>query len=186
MNIYLIYILMVPVNLLITLIAIIVAPILPIFAVQKMGWCDNHSYEAVGPRLPWWLGWFQTPDNSLDGDSAFQKINGISYWAKVKWLWRNPAYSYGLRYIHAPFATSYRGNKLIRDNDNAIGGWLFVTANELFQYVVIVPIGFNRCFMCNLGWNVRALIDGNINPQPNPYQATFVCSPRISGYKKGS
>ena len=49
--IYLIYLVLVPISLLITLIAVILAPIMPIFAVQKLWWCDNHSYQAVGPVL---------------------------------------------------------------------------------------------------------------------------------------
>jgi hypothetical protein len=181
--IYLIYLLLVPISLLITLIAVIFAPIMPAFAVQKDGWLDNHSIWDIGPRLPTWLNWFMTPDNSLDGDATFQKLNGISYWSKVKWLWRNPAYSFALRYLTNPYDTKVYGDKTIKDNDNAKKGWLFVRANSLFQFVWIVPIGFQRCFMVNLGWNVRALVDDNVQPKPDPYQATFVFSPRISGFR---
>jgi len=181
--IYVIYLALVPVSLLLTLLAVILAPVFPLFAIQQMGWCDNHSYEAIGPRLPKWLNWFMTPDNSLDGDATFQKINGISYWSKVKWLWRNPAYSFALRYLNAPFSANYAGDNTIRDNDNAKAGWCLVHANGLFQYTLIAPIGFSRCFMVNLGWNVRALVDDNVQPKPNPYQATFVFSPRLSGFR---
>lgn len=181
--IYVWYVILVPVSLLLTLVAVLIAPLLPLFATQQMGWCDNHSYEAIGPRLPKWLNWFMTPDNSLDGDATFQSINGISYWAKVKWLWRNPAYSFELRYLNAPFTASYTGDNTIRDNDNAKAGWCLVHANGLFQYTLIAPIGFSRCFMVNLGWNVRALVDDNVQPKPNPYQATFVFSPRLSGFR---
>jgi len=181
--IYLIYVVLVIISLPINLVALIFAPIMPAFAVQKLWWCDNHSYEAVGPVLPSWLNWFMTPDNTLDGDATFQSINGISYWAKVKWLWRNPAYSFALRYLNAPYKTSVKGDNTIKDNDNAKAGWCFVRANSLFQFVWIVPIGFQRCFMVNLGWNIRALVDDNFQPKPNPYQATFVFSPRISGFR---
>jgi hypothetical protein len=177
------YILLVPLSLLLTLVAIIIAPVLPMFAVQKEWWLDNHSYRAVGPVLPSWLNWFMTPDNSLDGDATFEKLNPPSYWSKVKWLWRNPAYAFALRYLDAPYTTEMLGDKTIKDNDNAKKGWLFVKANGLFQFVLIVPIGFQRCFMVNLGWNVRALVDDNVVVKPNPYQATFVFSPRISGFR---
>jgi len=76
--IYLIYLLLVPISLIITLIAVIFAPIMPVFAVQKDGWLDNHSIWGIGPRLPDWLNWFMTPDNSLDGDATFEKINDRS------------------------------------------------------------------------------------------------------------
>lgn len=180
---YLIYILLVPISLLITLIAIIFAPVIPAFALQKDGWLDNHSILGIGPRLPTWLNWFMTPDNSLDGDNTFQKINGRSYWAKVKWLWRNPAYSFALRYLSGVYWTSWQGDKTIKDNDNAKAGWCLVHANGLFQFTSVTPIGFSRCIYINLGWNVRALVDDNVQPKPDPYQATFVFSPIISGFR---
>ena len=47
-----------PINLLFTALAWLVSPALPAFASED-GW------------LPKWLWWFQTPDNSIDGDGAF-------------------------------------------------------------------------------------------------------------------
>ena len=181
--IYLIYLFLVPVSLLLTLVAVLLAPIMPVFAVQKEWWCDNHSFRAVGPVLPSWLNWFMTPDNTLDGDATFERINGKSYWAKVKWLWRNPAYSFGLRYLSGVYWTSWQGDKTIKDNDNAKAGWCLVHANGLFQFTLVAPIGFSRCVYINLGWNIRGLVDDNVQPKPDPYQATFVFSPRISGFR---
>jgi hypothetical protein len=181
--IYIIYLLLVPISLLLTLVAVLLAPVMPIFTVQKEGWLDNHSTWGVGPRLPIWLNWFMTPDNSLDGDATFESLNPPSYWSKVKWLWRNPAYSFVLRYLNNPYYTKVSGDKTIKDNDNAKAGWCLVNANGLFQFVFITPIGFSRCIYVNLGWNVRALVDDNVQPKPDPYQATFVFSPRISGFR---
>jgi hypothetical protein len=181
--IYIKYLISIPVGLLVTLVAVILAPIMPIFATQQEGWNDNHSYWGVGPRLPKWLTWFMTPDNSLDGDAAFEKLNPPSYWSKVKWLWRNPAYSFYLKYLNAPYSVSVLGDPSIKDNDNAKSGWCFVRANGLFQYRLVLPIGFSRCIYCNFGWNVIGLADPNINPKPDPWQATYVFSPRISGYR---
>jgi hypothetical protein len=178
------YILLVPFSLLLTLLAIIIAPVLPVFAVQKEWWLDNHAKRAVGPVLPSWLNWFMTPDNSLDGDATFEQLNGISYWSKVKWLWRNPAYSFALRYLNAPYEASFAGDKTIKDNDNAKEGICFVTCNGLFQFRYIKQIPFTaRCILVNIGWNIMALVDDNVQPKPNPYQATFVFSPRISGFR---
>jgi len=170
-------------NLLITLIAVVLAPVLPLFAIQRMWWCDNHSYVDVAPVLPSWLNWFNTPDNSLDGDATFQKINGLGYFSKVKWLWRNPAYSFGLRYLHSPYKVVVKGDISIKDNDQAKVGWCYVTANGLFQFRWVFPIGFSRCIYCNFGHNIFALADPNVEPKPDPYQATFVFSPRLSGYR---
>jgi hypothetical protein len=174
---------MVPVSLVITLLAVLLSPILPIFSTNEYGWLDNGSKEGFGPRLPKWLSWFQTPDNSLDGDATFESLNPPSYLSKTKWIIRNPGYGYGVKYLDAPFTTQYWGDNTIKDNDNAKEGCLFVKANGLFQYVYIKQIAStDRCVYINLGWNIRALVDPNATIR-NPYEATFSFSPRISGYR---
>ena len=177
------YILLVPLSLLLTLLAIIIAPVLPVFAIQKEWWLDNHAKRGIGPVLPSWLNWFMTPDNSLDGDATFEQLNGLSYWSKVKWLWRNPCYAFAIRYLTNPYYTVVKGDKTIKDNDNAKSGWLLVHANGLFQFTTVISIGFSRCIYCNFGWNIRALVDDGVPVKPDPYQATFVFSPRISGFR---
>jgi len=179
--IYLWYVVLVPVSLLLTLVAVLLAPVFPLFATQQMGWCDNHSYEAVGPRLPKWLSWFMTPDNSLDGDATFERLNPPSYWSQVKWLWRNPAYSFALRYINTiENKPTVLGNDNIKDNDQAVAGWCFVQCDGLFQFTWVKPVGYQRCIYCVLGWNIR----GTLHQQPTEsYQATFSFSPRISGFR---
>lgn len=182
--IYITYTLMALVSLPLTLLGLILAPVLPMFAKDELGWCDNHSYEAVEPRLPSWLSVFMTPDNSLDGDATFERINGRSYLSKVKWLWRNPTYSFGLRYLSVPYEATFVGDNTIKDNDNAKEGWCLVHANGLFQFTYVKRIlSSSRCVYVNLGWNIRALVDDNYMPKPLRYQATFVFSPRISGYR---
>jgi len=181
--IYLLYPFLVVYNLLMTAIAVILAPVLPVFAVQKEWWLDNHAKRGVGPVLPSWLNLFMTPDNSLDGDATFERLNPPSYWSKVKWLWRNPAYSVCLRYLTAPYNTQVFGDKTIKDNDNAKAGWCFVKANGLFQFTWIAPIGNARCVRFTGGWNIMALADNNVPVKPDPYQATFAFSPRLSGFR---
>ena len=181
--IYAIYLVLVPISLLLTLIAIILAPVMPLFAKDAVGWLDNGSGWGIGPRLPKWLGWFMTPDNSLDGDATFEKLNPPSYWSKVKWLWRNPAYAFALEYLHSPYETTVKGDPTIKDNDNAKKGWCLVHANGLFQFTLVAPIGFSRCIYVNLGWNIRGLVDVNVQPKPDNWEATFVFSPRLSGFR---
>lgn len=179
--IYLLYIILVPISLLATLLAVILAPILPIFSTEQEGWLDNHSSWGLGPRLPKWLNVFMTPDNSLDGDATFQRLNGISYWSKVKWLWRNPAYSFALRYINTiENKPTLYGNDNIKDNDNAVAGWCFVKCAGLFQFTLVQPIGFSRCIYVVLGWNIRGTLH---QPAQEAYQATWAFSPRISGFR---
>lgn len=181
--IYFLYAFLVPISLLLTLVAVLLAPVMPWFAVQKNWWCDNHTYRAVGPVLPSWLNWFMTPDNTLEGDATFQRLNPHSYWSEVKWLWRNPAYSFGIRHMTGPFTARIQGDNTIKDNDNAKAGWCLVHINGLFQFVLVAPIGFSRCVYVNLGWNIRALVDPNAKPDIHPYEATYVFSPRISGFR---
>lgn len=182
--IYLIYFVLVPISLVITLTGVILAPVLPLLAVKKEWWLDNHSYRGIGYVLPSWLNWFNTPDNDLEGDAGFVLHNGRSYLSKVKWLWRNPAYTFGIRYLQASYTTKVWGDKTIKDNDNAKEGWCFVTANGLFQFRFISRIGnTNRCFLANFGWNIMGLVDDGVNPKPNNWQSTFVFSPRISGFR---
>ena len=182
--IYLLYLILVPISLLITLLAVILAPILSIFATSQDGWLDNHSQWGPGPRLPTWLAWFMTPDNSLDGDATFARLNPPSYLSQVKWLLRNPAYAFALRYLVPEYVTSVFGDKTIKDNDNAKEGWCFVHANGLFQFTLVKRLfSTSRCIYVNCGWNIRGLVDDNVPNKPNPWQATFVFSPRISGFR---
>ena len=172
-------------NLFVTLITIILSPILPVFASQQLGPCDNNRHIGIGPRLPKWLSWFQTPDNSLDGDATFERLNPPSYLNRAKWLRRNPGYNVGTRYLTAPYDTKVNGNPSIKDNDNAKAGWCFVRSNGLFQLRLVVPFpfGFKHCFYWNFGWNIMGLADPNVTPKPNPWEATFACSPRFSGFR---
>lgn len=189
--IYFQYAFMATFSLLITIVAFIVAPILPLFATMQDGFLLNGTAYGSGPRLPNWLNWFMTPDNSLEGDQGWQTEHWqwrfklplaiATYIGQVGWLWRNPAYAFGLKYIDGTAAPTYIGDPDIKDNDNAKEGQLLVHASGLFQYVAVKRIfSTNRCIYINLGWNIRALIDaGN---RRSPYEATFVFSPRISGF----
>jgi hypothetical protein len=182
--IYIWYVILVPISLLLTLVAVLFAPVMALLYTNQEGWLDNHARWGYGPRLFTWLSWFQTPDNSLDGDATFQQLfPEKNWWSKVHWLWRNPAYAFALRYLTPEYKTSVAGDPTIKDNDNAKAGWCLVHANGLFQFTSVTPIGFSRCIYINLGWNIRALVDVNVQPKPDPYQATFVFSPRISGFR---
>lgn len=84
----LLYLVLFPLNLIVLLVACILAPLLPLFA-SNDGW------------LPKWLSWFQTPDASLDGDSGWRNtskhpcVNKLPrYLRQVLWLWRNPSYGF--------------------------------------------------------------------------------------------
>lgn len=178
-------------SLILTIFAMIIAPLLPLFAKIEDGPLNNNTAYGPGPRLPKWLNWFMTPDNSLDGDEGWQTehwqwrynlpITLCKYVGEVGWLWRNPAYSYGMEYIDGTIEPEIDGDKSIGDNQTAKEGWLIVKSQGLFQYVYVKRIfNTNRCIYVNLGWNIRALVDPN--NRKKHYRATFVFSPRVSGF----
>lgn len=135
--------------------AMLLAPVLPLFATD--GW------------LPSWLSWFQTSDSSLDGeDPNFQeKVSWckIRYLRQVLWLWRNPAYGMDdapfMRFVvtagskHAMVGRPDVSNLPLRP------GWVFHTYTkdgkiEAFQlYFVWDYVLFgHRCVRINLGWKM--------------------------------
>lgn len=70
------------------------SPLLALAARRTPGPLNNGKAFGEGYRLPWWLGWFQTPDNSLDGDDGHKARCPYwqSYFGRVRWLFRNPGY----------------------------------------------------------------------------------------------
>ena len=175
--IYLKWLAMVPVSIVLTVVAVILAPILPIFA--KDGW------------LPSWLSWFQTPDNSLDGDDGWKTEHWqwryklpaslATYVGRVGWLLRNPAYGFGLvRLISTvgPIPATYSGNKAVNDHPG-VEGYCLVHAGGLFQFVWVKRITATKCIYCNFGWNIKGLIDST----ETSHLATYSFSPRISTFE---
>ncbi|MEX5533441.1 DUF7338 family protein, partial [Pseudomonas syringae] len=61
------------------LFAYAVTPLLPLFAVMRYGALDNANSYGMGLRLPEWLAWFDTPDNSLHGDDNWVANHEAGY-----------------------------------------------------------------------------------------------------------
>ena len=89
-----------PCHWLLTVISYPVVPFLTLF--QKDAW------------LPNWCFWFQTWDNSLDGDNGWQtehrpwldtpynKLSALQLWvSRFMWLWRNPVYGFERKVLAA-------------------------------------------------------------------------------------
>ena len=188
--IYLKWLIMVPVMLALTVLTFPLAFVLPFFAVYREGWHDNGNIYGYGWYLPEWLNWFQTPDNSLDGDYGWQHEHWqwrfrlppriSTYVGRLGWLWRNPGYGFGVvRFDSAvPVVATYTGNPAVNDSPG-VEGWCLVHAGGFFQLVWVKRIGSSKCIYCNLGWNIKGLI----NDPRNKYLATFAFSPRISTWK---
>lgn len=167
------------------LLAWIVAPILPLFATMQDGWSDNSHYRAVEPRLPWWLGWFMTPDNSLWGDNGWQTKhcpNFKSYWGMVKWLCRNRAYGFSWTVLACPVgdpAAAVVDGDLNIDRNNGRFGSFRIVLGDYWQRKWVTRIG-NTDYLVSL--NVGWLLDPYVkNPETVKAQplALYLFSPRF-------
>ena len=176
--------LLVIINLIGTALTFPLAPFIVLFAKSEMGWIDNATRKATEPRLPTWLHWFQTWDNSLWGDDGFKVKHSPCWLSKILWLWRNPFYGFAVRTFDGSSGMSYSGDLATNETHY---GHILVTGHGLFQYVYTHKLG-SKTFYLNLGWNIRALVDpAFITPTQwvdntaliKDYPATFAFSPRI-------
>ena len=164
-----------PIDLIVTLIAWILAPVLPLFA-SSDGW------------LPKYLWWFQTPDASLDGDSGWKDISKHPYVNKlprycrqVLWLIRNPSYAFNWTVLATrPLPDNpyhYLGN--IRcDMEDGKWGWCFswVEDTRYFHLKVYQKTCFGKCLKFRIGWNLaNSLIDDSYPNKVIKY--CFTCNP---------
>jgi hypothetical protein len=124
--IYLKWLFLLVINLVTNLISLPLAPIVVLFA-NKDGW------------LPRWLLWFQTPDNTLDGDIGWMlenkpyrpENNHYQRWInRFHWLWRNRLYGFSRSVLSVTFNPST--NQILTSGDDTIGngpagksGWLY-------------------------------------------------------------
>lgn len=154
----LLWILFIPLNLGAVLVGYVLAPVIVLF-------CDKDGW------LPKWLWWFQTPDNSMDGDGGWKREHWqwrfelpeplCTYVGRVGWAWRNPVYGFSLSVLAArpkeiPF--TWFGNPDIRNasaDKEAINGWLIVTSGIYWNVYIIAPF-FSRTFRLYLGWKLRS------------------------------
>jgi hypothetical protein len=121
--------------------------------------------------LPTWLWWFQTPDNSLDGDSGWKsehlwfKDNNIGfhrYINRVRWLWRNSMHGFkhsvlGFR-PYKDFVYTYKGNQNVSNRplcDGLIIRWVKNSpGRSAFQFYYVKAWSTTRCLRINLGWKI--------------------------------
>lgn len=185
--IYIKWALMVPLMLVLTALTYPLAFILPFFAREREGLLNNGTKTGMGWYLPKWLNWFQTPDNSLDGDYGWRtehwqwrfKLPCSTYVGRVGWLWRNPAYGFGCVMMAGdPILATFSGNQSVNDSPG-VEGYCLVHSQGLFQWVWVKRISEGKCLYFNFGWGIKGLIDG----AQRTHKASFQFSPRISSWK---
>lgn len=178
----------------VTLSAYLLAPILPLFAKSQWGFSDNANAMATEPRLPDWLSWYQTPDNSLWGDYGWQTKHCPeykTYWGMVKWLWRNTAYGF---IWHGPVSADIHSDaKLVYSGDATISnrplkpGYFFAKlenpdGSRYWHLYLVMKITDNYCLNVNLGWKLKTYAEDSARLKTEP-RAMFAFSPRIASSK---
>ncbi len=188
MTAFLRWIFLVPVSLAFTLLAFVLAPILPLFA-SRDGW------------LPRWLWWFQTPDNPLDGDGGW--IHEHAQWryklpeplrtyvGRVGWLLRNPAYGFEwdgplCAHIMPDALVRWRGNPWIQNRPHGLAGFCLTIINNpdgtaYWHLYWVRPIGGGYCLNVNLGWKLKTYAEDQSRTQTEP-RAMFSFSPRVTAF----
>lgn len=167
-----IYFLLLPASLAMTLLAYVLAPVLPLFSMR--GWLVRE------------LWWFQTPDNSLYGDQGHEERWGFahSYAQMVAWLFRNPAYGFEW---NGPLAasitrddhlTDLSGDPWIKNRANAKAGSYLCRVGDYWNYKLIKPIFGDTALMAEFGWKLQGYAQG----REVEGKAMYVCSIRFTAF----
>lgn len=170
-------------------VSILLAPFLPAFAVMRDGPADNNQRQGIEPRLPLWLGWFDTSvDNSLWGDSGWRTKHCPNSWdtygGMVRWLWRNAACGFSWSVLaqavsaYESFAVTSSGCGLALDKGRRQQGWFRITtAGPAWQYRLVKEWAGLQ-FSFEAGWLIDVYLKDSqaIKQQP---KALFLFQPSI-------
>ena len=176
------------------LLAMLLAPVLPLFARLRNGPIDNANGEGVEPRLPAWLFWFDTStDNSLWGDHGWRTKHCPRYWqsyiGEVLWLWRNPAAGFCWSVLSRKsllddaYTVSHSGNGLDVDKGHGKYGWYFIRCarDGAFSLRWCKQVG-PKVLSFEVGWLLDVYIKNPANATKAPL-ATFQFQPQIKTAK---
>lgn len=126
------------------LLNLIVAPILPAFREMREGLVDNANGVRVEPRLPTWLSWFDTSDNSIYGDGGWRTEHCpyyATYFGMVRWLWRNGGHNFNYQVLGC------------KTGALTTLGYLTTNQEGFWKYRRFIPVG-SKFLEIFLGWNL--------------------------------
>jgi len=134
--------------------------LLPMFSVMRDGPINNNNGFAVEPRLPTWLSWFDTFDNSLLGDGGFRATHDGGYWSQVAWLYRNNCYGFERSVLAAKIApmaqvTHLTGDPFITDKPNGRAGDCYVEIGSYWSYDLVLRLTKTKCVKLSFGWKLK-------------------------------
>jgi len=128
-----------------TIFAIILSPLIALFA------------DAQG-NLPKYLSWFQTPDAPCWGAPFWKQKNPTysTYKLCVTWLVRNPAQGFDQWCrVDVPENTAVKAYGDLSINDQlGLGGWFLLVGGGVFQFSAVVPIGTTHTLDIGAGWRL--------------------------------
>ena len=136
------------------LISLVITPFITIWPSYRFGLLDNANTYGIAPRLPECLKYFDTPDNSLEGDNTFKEKNGVGYLQRTRWLYRNCLYGFKWTVLAAPMSL----RDLVIEGDNTINykgpkfGAFRATMGKYWQYKAVKKSIGDRCWIINRGW----------------------------------
>ena len=175
------------------LLAMLLAPVLPLFAELRNGPIDNANAEGIEPRLPVCLSWFDTSyDNSLWGDHGWRTKHCPKYWqsyiGEVLWLWRNPAAGFCWKilaqtiHLTDSFWFSHSGNGLDVDKGQGKYGWYFIqSSNGAFSLRWCKKLG-PKVLSFEAGWLLDVYLKDD-NAKVTQPRAPFQFQPQIKTAK---
>lgn len=194
------WLLYLPLSIGFTLLTVLLSWLLPIFsfAVIRQKFPFLKCFSQIDGYLPGWLSWFQTPDNSLDGDNGWKtehwpyatKYPNSFFWkylGRMLWLIRNPGYGFewigpiGAK-VSPEMEILATGNPNVRNRPNGQSGLYLVALfgeHTYWQLTWVVQYGSsNYCFYLTLGWKVRTYAEDPSRLKTES-QAMYCFSPRI-------
>lgn len=165
-----------PISILFELFAKIMSPVLPVFAQTRWGPGDNNNAWELGPRLPTWLAWFDTPDNSLSGDTGWRTIHCPRYWnsylGQALWLWRNTACGFSHSVLSRKVWLSdirFSGDPHIDAASGRYGVFRASDGKGAWQLKIIKKVG-GRAFYLNVGWLMDHMVAEGVAVELCPYK----------------
>jgi hypothetical protein len=163
-----IWFILLPISILFELLAKILAPVLPLFATPRLGPAFNNNSQEEAPRLPTWLSWFDTPDNSLYGDRGWREEHCTKYWntylGMVLWLLRNSGVGFGRTVLAKKLKRkdiSYEGEPRV-SHDGPFGYFYANTPSGFWQLKKTFVIK-KKVLQFNLGWQINTMIEQDLD-----------------------
>ena len=176
------WLLFLPGKLFMTLIALLLSRLIVMAAKPRFGLVNNAHTTGTEPRLPAWLSWFDTPDNSLYGDEGWRTKHCPDAWqtpaGMAAWLRRNPALGFCWTVLgrNVPEKTVFtvRGTLGVDKGKDRYGWYLIRTSEGLWQFrFACVVLGLEVAG--DFGWLLEPFLDPENRPS---HPALYQCSPK--------